>query len=152
MTEPANVHDLPTEGDESDPAGYRARMGRFGPTIGAEQLGASVYELDPGESVCPYHYEYPEEEWLLVLAGRPTLRDPDGEHELEQGDLVCFPEGPDGAHKVTNRSDELVRILMLSTKHETAVAVYPDSGKVGVWPLGKLFRLADAVDYFDGEP
>ena len=40
---------------------------------------------------------------------------------------------------------------MLSTKTETAVAVYPDSGKVGVWPLGKLFRLADAVDYYDGE-
>jgi uncharacterized cupin superfamily protein len=151
VSEPANLYDLTAEGDETDPAGYRARMARFGPTIGAEQLGGSVYELDAGESVCPYHYEYPEEEWLLVLAGRPTLRDPEGEHELEPGDLVCFPEGPDGAHKVTNRTDELVRILMLSTKHETAVAVYPDSGKVGVWPLGKLFRLADAVDYYDGE-
>ena len=152
MSEIVNVYEVETEGDESDPPGYRARMARFGPTIGAEQLGASVYELDPGESVCPYHYEYPEEEWLLVLAGRPTLRDPDGEHELEPGDLVCFPEGPDGAHKVTNRTDEVVRILMVSTKHETAVAVYPDSGKVGVWPLGKLFRLADAVEYYDGEP
>jgi uncharacterized cupin superfamily protein len=151
VSEPANLYDLTAEGDETDPAGYRARMARFGPTIGAEQLGGSVYELDAGESVCPYHYEYPEEEWLLVLAGRPTLRDPEGEHELQPGDLVCFPEGPDGAHKVTNRTDELVRILMLSTKHETAVAVYPDSGKVGVWPLGKLFRLADAVDYYDGE-
>ena len=66
-------------------------MARFGPSIGAEQLGGSVYDLDPGESVCPYHYEHPEEEWLLVLAGRPTLRDPDGEHELAEGDLVCFP-------------------------------------------------------------
>ena len=56
-----------------------------------------MYDLDPGESVCPYHYEHPEEEWLLVLAGRPTLRDPDGEHELAEGDLVCFLEGPDGA-------------------------------------------------------
>jgi uncharacterized cupin superfamily protein len=147
-----NLYELAAVGDPGDPPGYRARMARFGPSIGAEQLGGSVYELDPGESVCPYHYEYPEEEWLLVLAGRPTLRDPDGDHELEPGDLVCFPEGPDGAHKVTNRTDRLVRILMLSTKHETAVAVYPDSGKVGVWPLGKLFRLADAVDYYDGEP
>jgi uncharacterized cupin superfamily protein len=86
-----------------------------------------------------------------VLAGRPTLRDPDGVHELEVGDLVCFPEGPDGAHKVTNRSAATVRILMLSTTSKTSVAVYPDSGKVGVWPPGKLFRLADAVDYFDGE-
>jgi uncharacterized cupin superfamily protein len=126
-------------------------MARFGQALGAVQLGGSVYELDPGESVCPYHYEHPEEEWLLVLEGTPTLRDPDGEHELSEGDLVCFLEGPEGAHKVTNRSSEQVRILMVSTKTDTAVAVYPDSGKVGVWPLKKFFRLEDAVDYYDGE-
>jgi uncharacterized cupin superfamily protein len=151
VSERVNLFEVAVEGDGADPAGYRARMARFGPVIGAEQLGGSVYELDPGESVCPYHYEHPEEEWLLVLTGRPTLRDPDGEHVLAEGDLVCFPEGPDGAHKVTNRTEEPARILMLSTKARTAVAVYPDSGKVGVWPLGKLFRLADAVDYWDGE-
>ena len=64
---------------------------------------------------------------------------------------MCFLEGPDGAHKVTNRTEEPVRILMLSTKAKTAMAVYPDSNKVGVWPLGKLFRIEDAVDYWDGE-
>ena len=91
-----NVLDVVPEGDADDPPGYRARMARFGPSIGAEQLGDSVYELDTGQSVCPYHYEYGIEEWLLVLAGTPTLRDPDGEHVLEPGDLVCFPEGPEG--------------------------------------------------------
>jgi uncharacterized cupin superfamily protein len=151
VNEVVNLYDVVPEGDEADPPGYRARMARFGPSIGAAQLGGSVYELDPGDSVCPYHYEHPEEEWLLVLSGRPTLRDPDGEHELAEGDLVCFLEGPEGAHKVTNRSEEAVRILMLSTKATTAVAVYPDSGKVGVWPPGKLFRIDDAVDYWDGE-
>jgi uncharacterized cupin superfamily protein len=151
VSELVNLYDVVAETDPGDRPGYRARMARFGPTIGAEQLGGSVYELDPGESVCPYHYEYPEEEWLLVLEGRPTLRDPDGEHELEPGDLVCFLEGPDGAHKVTNRSDAAVRILMVSTKTEPSVAVYPDSGKLGVWPPGKLFRLEDAVDYWVGE-
>jgi uncharacterized cupin superfamily protein len=152
MTRPVvNVYEVQGEGDPADPEGYRARMARFGPTIGASDLGGSVYELDPGESICPYHYEHPEEEWLLVLEGSPILRDPDGEHELSPGDLVCFPEGPEGAHKVTNRSDAPVRVLMFSTRHETAVAVYPDSDKVGVWPLGKLFRIADAVDYYDGE-
>ena len=128
--------------------------------IGAEGLGASVYELDPGDSVCPYHYENTEEEWLLVLTGTPTLRDPEGEHELAPGDVVSFLEGPDGAHKVTNRSDSVVRILMLSTIPETRIAgssdpisitVYPDSDKVGVWPPGKRFRLSEGVDYWDGE-
>jgi uncharacterized cupin superfamily protein len=151
VREVVNLYEVVAVGDETDPPGYRSRMARFGPTIGAEQLGGSVYELDPGDSVCPYHYEYPEEEWLLVLEGRPTLRDPDGEHELAEGDLVCFPEGPEGAHKVTNRTDGLVRILMLSTKTETAVSVYPDGGKVGVYPLDMYFRLSDAVDYWDGE-
>jgi len=128
-------------------------MGRFGQAIGAEQLGASVYELDPGESICPYHYEFPEEEWLLVLEGNPTLRDPDGEHVLDPGDLVVFVEGPEGAHKVSNGADQsgVARVMLLSTKSNTAVCVYPDSNKVGVWPLGKLFRLDDAVDYYDGE-
>jgi uncharacterized cupin superfamily protein len=146
-----NLFTVTGKADPADPPGYRARMARFGPTIGAEQLGGSVYELDPGESVCPYHYEHPEEEWLLVLEGEPTLRDPDGEHELSAGDLVCFLEGPEGAHKITNRSAAPVRILMLSTKATTAVAVYPDGGKVGVWPLGKYFRLEDAVGYYEGE-
>ena len=97
-------------------------MAPVGPSIGAEQLGGSVYELDPGESTCPYHYEGVEEEWLLVLAGTPTLRDPEGEHELAAGDLVCFPPGPEGAHKVTNRSGAVARILMLSTMPGTSSA------------------------------
>ena len=70
-------------------------MSRFGPSIGAVQMGASLYELPPGQSICPYHYEYPREEWLVVLAGRVTVRHPGGEEELSQGDVVCFPPGPD---------------------------------------------------------
>jgi uncharacterized cupin superfamily protein len=111
----------------------------------------SVYELPPGQSICPYHWEAGDEEWLVVLGGRPTLRTPDGERELGPWDTVCFPEGPEGAHKVTNRSGETLRVAILSTKREPAVSVYPDSNKVGAWPPGKLFRLDDAVDYWDGE-
>jgi uncharacterized cupin superfamily protein len=157
MTEPLNLYDVAVEGDPADPPGYRARMARFGPSIGAERLGASVYELDPGDSVCPYHYENTEEEWLLVLTGTPTLRDPEGEHELAPGDLVCFLAGPDGAHKVTNRSDTVSRIVMLSTIPKSvgtvplSISVYPDSNKVGVWPPGGRFRLTETVDYWDGE-
>jgi uncharacterized cupin superfamily protein len=153
MSEPLNLHEVAVEGDPAHPAGYRARMARFGPGIGAEMLGGSVYELDPGDSICPYHYENTEEEWLLVLTGTPTLRHPEGEHELAPGDVVCFVEGPDGAHKVTNRSDAVVRILMLSTMPTTdiSISIYPDSDKVGVSPPGKLFRMGDAVGYWDGE-
>ena len=104
------------EYDASDPEGYRAGMDRFGPKIGATQLGGSVYELPPGQSICPYHYEYPEEEWLFVLSGRVDVRTPEGEEELGPMEVVCFPFGPEGAHKVTNRGEETARVVMLSTK------------------------------------
>jgi uncharacterized cupin superfamily protein len=153
MSGPVNLYEIAAEPDPGDPAGYRARSARFGPGIGAAQLGGTVYELDPGDSICPYHYENVEEELLLVLTGTPTLRDPDGEHELVEGDLVFFELGPGGAHKVTNRSDAVVRVLMLSTmpEHGLSICSYPDSGKVGVFPPGKMFRLEDAVGYWDGE-
>ncbi len=52
---------------------------------------------------------------------------------------------------MTNRTDETVRVCMWSNRIAVATSVYPDSEKVGAWPPGKLFRLADAVDYFTGE-
>jgi uncharacterized cupin superfamily protein len=141
--------------DPEDPEGYRAGMDRFGPKIGAKELAGSVYELPPGQSVCPYHYEYGEE-WLIVLEGGPTLRQPSGEAVLEAGDVVCFPAGPEGAHKVTNRSGETVRVLMLSGEHPPHVAVYPDSDKIGVFPGNvddRVFvRRESNVDYWDREP
>ena len=146
-----NLYDVETEAVADRPAGYEISLARVGSLIGASALGLSVYDLAPGQSAFPYHYELGREEWLLVLAGRPTLRDPDGEEELAPGDLVVFPEGEEGAHKVTNNTDEMVRIAMISNKEEPSVSFYPDSGKVGLWPAGKLFRLADEVDYFDGE-
>jgi uncharacterized cupin superfamily protein len=136
--------------DEGDPDGYHTAYARVGPLVGGSLLGLSVYELPPGQSICPYHWET-DEEWLIVLAGRPTLRTPEGERELEPWDAVCFPAGAEGAHKVTNRSDATVRVGMLSTRNEPGIAVYPDSNKVGAWPPGKLFRIDDAVDYWEGE-
>jgi uncharacterized cupin superfamily protein len=76
----------------------------------------------------PYHYVYGREEWLLVLAGTPTLRHPEGEDRLEAGDLVCFPEGPAGAHQLLNRGESDVRALFLTTTGVPANAYYPDTG------------------------
>ena len=114
-----NLFDAPRAADEGDPPGTRCRTPGIGPLIGASALGMTVYELNEGNSICPYHYEYPDEEWLIVLEGTPTLRDPEGEHDLAPGDVVCFPTGPDGAHKVTNREPGRALVAMLSTKAET---------------------------------
>jgi uncharacterized cupin superfamily protein len=150
-----NLQHAKFEYDAEDPEGYRSGMARFGAQVGAKMLGGSIYELPPGQSVCPYHYEYGNEEWVIVLAGRPTLRYPGGEAELAPDDVVCFPEGPDGAHKLDNRTEEVVRVLMLSTRVEPSVAVYPDSDKIGVWPGDQrdhvLVRRESHVNYWDGE-
>jgi uncharacterized cupin superfamily protein len=138
--------------DEGDPEGYQGvGYARLGALLGATKLGMTVYELPPGTSNCPYHWEFPDEEWVIVLAGRLTLRTPEGETELGPWDVACFPAGEEGAHKLTNRGEEPLRLAMLSTKSEGSMSMYPDSNKVGVWPPGKLFRLDDAVDYWDGE-
>ncbi|MGH3130396.1 MAG: cupin domain-containing protein [Gaiellaceae bacterium] len=150
-----NLFAAEVEYDATDPEEYRAGMARFGSLIGATMLGGTVYELPPGQSNCPYHYEYGNEEWLIVLEGRLTLRHPEGEDELDPGDVVSFPVGPDGAHKLTNRTESQVRVLMLSTQHEPSVAVYPDSDKIGLWPGDRrdhiLVRRESGVDYWDRE-
>jgi uncharacterized cupin superfamily protein len=147
-----NVFEAELAVDKGDPEDF-ADVGyvRLGPLVGATKLGMTVYELPPGKSNCPYHYELGDEEWLIVLSGQLTVRTPEGEMELGPWDTVCFPPGEAGAHRLTNRSEEPVRLAMLSTKNEPAVSIYPDSNKVGVWPPGKLFRLDDAVDYWEGE-
>ena len=146
-----NVFDAELQFDEGDPPGYHTAYLRTAPVLGGEKIAFNVFELPPGQSVCPYHYECGEEEWIVVLTGRPTLRTPDGEQELGPWDCVFCPPGETGAHKVTNHSDEPARIVIWSDRTTPGISVYPDSQKVGAWPPGKLFRLADAVDYFDGE-
>jgi uncharacterized cupin superfamily protein len=151
-----NVFSSDLQWDEEDPPGYTTGWYRFGDDVGGSMLGATIYELRPGQSNCPYHYEYGNEEWVIVLRGRLTVRHPGGEQELEAGDTVAFVNGPDGAHKLTNRSDEPVRVLMFSTKVEPNAAVYPDSDKIGLWPGDDRDKImvnrADAnVDYWAGE-
>jgi uncharacterized cupin superfamily protein len=138
-----------------NPEGYRRGHAGVGEAIGSRRIGGTLYELPPGESTWPYHYELGDEEWQIVREGRIALRTPAAEEELGRGDVVCFPEGPEGAHKVVNRADETARILMLSTHRQPAVAVYPDSDKVGVFtddPGARVMvRRASDVDYWDGE-
>jgi uncharacterized cupin superfamily protein len=78
--------------------------------LGSAETTMFVYDLPPGASSSPYHYEFCEE-WLLVVDGIVVVRAADGQHTLERGDLVCFPPGPAGAHKVMNRADSPARTL-----------------------------------------
>jgi uncharacterized cupin superfamily protein len=106
---------------------------RFGDELGGTLWGGTAFELAPGARICPYHWHFGEEEWLLVVAGSPTLRTPEGERVLRPWDVAVFVRGAAGAHEVRNDTDEPVRVVMLSTASDPEVCVYPDSGKVGVF-------------------
>jgi uncharacterized cupin superfamily protein len=106
---------------------------RVGSQLGAARTGLSVYELPPGQAVGPYHYEDPEEEWLLVVSGTPTLRHPGGEEQLEPWDLVFFPSGAAGAHLVRNDSEATARVAMFSSITAVGAVVYPDSDMIQIF-------------------
>jgi uncharacterized cupin superfamily protein len=147
--------DLPFVYDDGDPEGFRCGMLALRVPMGAQRTGATVYELPPGQAVCPYHYEHGEEEWALVLEGTPSVRTPEGVVVLAPSDLVFFATGPSGAHQVRNDGESTARVLMWSEVVFPTATAYPDSNKIGVWtgdPAEDLVvRRASAVEYFEGE-
>jgi uncharacterized cupin superfamily protein len=150
-----NIADPAFKYDPEDPEGYKAGMFRFGKDLGAEQTGTSVYELPPGQAICPYHYEYGEEEWAMVLSGRPSLRTPEGIGQLEPWDVVFFPKGPAGAHQLRNETNDPVRVMMWSQIVNPSATAYPDSDKVGIWTgvegENLLAERSSNVEYYHGE-
>ena len=150
-------------GDEWDGAndrdGWRSRQLSVAKRLGAEKLGATLYEIQPGQRTFPYHWHNALEEMGIVLHGEPTLRDPSGELWLAPGDVVLFRCGQDGAHQLRNDTEEPVRVLMLSTQADLEVVVYPDSDKMGVSargigdgdPVRMLVQGTPSVGYYDGE-
>lgn len=135
------------------PDGWQSHYKR----LGVGSLGLGLYELLPGQTQCPYHFHHGNDEALIVLSGRPTLRTPDGERELAAGDVAHFPTGPSGAHQMVNRSGEPARYVIAAVHVSPEVVEYPDSGKLASMartqdkPLWAIHRVDDSVDYFDGE-
>jgi uncharacterized cupin superfamily protein len=93
------------------------------------QLGATVYELGPGNTAV-YHFHHGSEELLVVLRGRPTLRSPDGERQLAEGEVVHFPLGPDGAHGMRNDTDDGVRYVVAGIRVSPEVVEYPETRQI----------------------
>jgi uncharacterized cupin superfamily protein len=141
--------------DEVEHEDFSFKDGYVGPKIGAELIGGSVYEVAAGKKLWPYHTHHGNEEWAIVVRGRPTLRTPEGERELREGDVAAFPRGKAGAHQILNRTDEPVRVLMISTLLKPDIIEYLDSGKVSATSPadGRLFRarVGPELEYWDGE-
>jgi uncharacterized cupin superfamily protein len=148
----------PTFEDGERPQGFRSRRARIGYELGTELIGCSLWELPPGEAAYPYHYHYSDEELVIVLSGRPTLRTPEGNRELEEGKALHFELGETGAHQIFNATDQTATFLAVSSHGRPDVVVYPDANKIGVGErlpkgggLRAFFKRDDAVGYFEGE-
>jgi uncharacterized cupin superfamily protein len=134
------------------------RAVRVAERSGAEHLGASLYEVQPGEEMV-FHYHVQREELLIVLEGRLSLRSAAGWEELPEGEVVALPRGERGAHGYRNEGEETVRVLMISEMDGPNISVYPDTNQIGVFDAGQraerrfgaLFNVADAVADYGGK-
>lgn len=152
-----NIHQPHFDEPRKHP-GFDVARARLGQQAGSQRLGVSVWEVPPGQAAYPYHSHLGEEEMVIVLAGAPSLRTPEGWRDLKEGELVCFLRGEEGAHQLVNRTQETVRFLAISTNGDPDIVLYHDSGKIGAAErkpegggLRTFFKRADEVDYWDGE-
>ena len=147
------VTDVPSE-HRCKHDGYEYNRRQLVPFGLAEQCNVSLYEIPPGKSAYPYHYHTKNEEAFYIVSGKGMLKTPADEREVSSGELLFFPANEKGAHKLTNTSEtEMLVYLDFDTYNEIDVAIYPDSGKIGIWGknINRVFRLSQQVDYYDGE-
>lgn len=147
-----NIDDLPRK-HRSGAEGYEFYRRDLLAVHEAQSL-VRVYELPPGKSAYPYHYHLKNEETFFILKGEGLLRSSEGERPVKAGDLLFFPAGEEGVHKLTNTSEtEMLVYLDFDVVHDLDVTVYPDSGKIGIWgkDVNKVYRMDDDVPYYEGE-
>ena len=147
----------PEFNDVREHPGFRARRAKLGLQGGAVKTGLSYWEVEPGEAAYPYHAHLTEEEIIVVLSGRPSLRTPAGWRDLEEGEVVIFSTGAQGAHQIVNKSDETIRFLAFSNSGSPEIVLQLDADKLGAFErpvdgggLALWFRKSDAVEYFEG--
>ena len=150
-----NLHADPEWDRTEEREGWRSKDAWVGAHIGSELIGGSMYEVEPGDRLWPYHTHHANEEWVIVIRGTPTLRTHEGEQELAEGDVVAFPRGKQGAHQVVNRTETPIRVLMLSTLIAPDVVEYLDSGKIGARSVAGeriiFARPGPELEYWEAE-
>jgi uncharacterized cupin superfamily protein len=152
VTEIVNLRELDLVSYDEGPEGHRFSLRSPAAGCSAKLTGFGVYQLEPGESTWPYHFELTEEEWLIVVEGELTVRSPEGERTLRAGDVVCFPPGAEGAHAVRNDGKGTARFAMPSSDPgEGGGTVYPDTGIFKLFGPGFSHRgrLGAQVEYWE---
>ena len=147
------IEEIPA-GHKCEHESYEYFRRKFVPFGAAKNTHVCVYEIPPRKSAYPYHFHYKTEETFYIISGTGILRTPEGEKQVGAGELIFFPAGEAGAHKLTNASEtENLVYIDFDVTHELDVAVYPDSEKIGIWGMGinQIFPKSADVDYYPGE-
>jgi uncharacterized cupin superfamily protein len=151
MPDEPNIHKPEWDAEMPD-APFRAKAMRAGAHAGAQELGATLYDIEPGGAISPFHFHHANEELLVVLAGSPCVRRPGGVQRVRPGAVVAFPRGADGAHAVTNPGAEPARVLLVSTMHFPDIAEHVDTGTllaITGQAAGQAFAAGSAVPFTD---
>ncbi len=141
---------------------FKARLGRMGPALGAENLGAMLTIVEPGKRAFPFHVHHATEEMFFVIEGEGEYRFGEDVYPIRKGDLLSAPcGGPERAHQIINTSKDTLKYLAISAGGKMDVVEYPDSGKFAAFSsedgsrekarVRYVGRASSAVDYFDGE-
>ena len=149
----SKIEDLPVS-HKAEHEGYEYFRRRFVSFGQAKNTLVSVYEIPPGKSAYPYHFHHNNEETFYIISGEGVLKTPEGERKVSAGELIFFPTGEQGAHKLTNCSEtEKLVYIDFDVVHDVDITQYPDSGKIGIWGMGinELYHRKANVDYYEGE-
>jgi uncharacterized cupin superfamily protein len=142
---------------------FACEIAPVGAEMSSRKLGFNVTVVPPGKRAFPYHAHRGNEEMFFVLEGTGSVRINGQMHKIRKGDFISLPRGRDSAHQFINDSSAPLRYLAVSTMELPEVVEYPDSGKLGITAgtfggrpataesIRHFTRVADGVDYWDGE-
>jgi len=119
------------------------------------ELEVNFYTLQPGKANYPYHYHTVNEEVFYIISGQGTLKTPDDDKIVSEGDAIVMPAHENGAHRLINTSDIPLVYLEVKTSKSPDIVLYPDtpdkflvmSSKI----FAKWFNVKSEINYLDGE-
>ncbi|MGQ0672433.1 MAG: cupin domain-containing protein [Hyphomicrobium sp.] len=138
-------------------AGFSAKVGSFGGTIGSTGLDCMLHVVEPGKKAFPRHSHHQEHELFVILEGEGTYRFGDASYPVRAGDVCAAPTGGiETAHHIVNTGARTLKYLGIATMAEVEICEYPDSGKIAVFSRfserDHIYAKSDKpLGYHDGE-
>lgn len=134
---------------------YEYNKSEITPRKNFDQAYVCVYEVMPLKSTYPKHYHTCNTECFYIISGKGIVETTDDVFPVESGDIIVFPCGVEGAHKLINSSDkEKLVYIDFDTTNSPDIIHYVDSDKIGIIQhnvSSTFYKTDDNVDYFDGE-